>query len=373
MATSKEAALTTVQKEASPFDVPQNNVVLPREVNIPGTSTGNSITNLGGVNGIYLDGSQGIYAGSKDFATAPFSVDFQGNVVANNLTLTGVISTGGAASDINSHATTVDGGKITGATITSSQIAGSTITGSNISGSTITGSNIAASTITATNLSVSTLSAITANLGTVTAGSITGVTITGGTLQTSTTGKRIVVDGVTNNEVAIYDSANVKNGTISGHTAASVHFLDLVCPATNGVVSISATDSTGAVAITTGSGSALSLSNTGTVSITGNTAVTGTFSATGAKSFDIEHPTREGYRLRYAALEGPEVLVVCRGKGEVIYPQHFTDVSEPNTDQVIADKETGNWIATAIRKGFSDYINEYQGSSPDDYPIRETL
>jgi len=32
------------------------------------------------------------------------------------------------------------------------------------------------------------------------------------------------------------------------------------------------------------------------------------------KSFDIKHPTKEGYRLRYACVEGPEVAIYHRGR-----------------------------------------------------------
>ena len=40
---------------------------------------------------------------------------------------------------------------------------------------------------------------------------------------------------------------------------------------------------------------------------------TGVFTAT-AKSFDIEHPTKENMRLRYGSLEGPENGVYVRGR-----------------------------------------------------------
>ena len=52
----------------------------------------------------------------------------------------------------------------------------------------------------------------------------------------------------------------------------------------------------------------------------------GNLSAT-TKSFDIEHPTKEGMRLRYGVLEGPENGVYVRGrtKGSVIQlPDHWT-------------------------------------------------
>jgi len=45
----------------------------------------------------------------------------------------------------------------------------------------------------------------------------------------------------------------------------------------------------------------------------GNLHVTGTLSA-GNKLFDIEHPTKEGMRLRHGSLEGPENGVYVRGK-----------------------------------------------------------
>lgn len=58
--------------------------------------------------------------------------------------------------------------------------------------------------------------------------------------------------------------------------------------------------------------------------ITGNLNVTGACTISGLltapivsapfKHFDIPHPTREGYRLRYTCLEGPENGVYVRGK-----------------------------------------------------------
>ena len=49
-----------------------------------------------------------------------------------------------------------------------------------------------------------------------------------------------------------------------------------------------------------------------TITSTGANLV-GTFTAT-SKSFDIEHPTKEGMRLRYGSLEGPENGVYVRGR-----------------------------------------------------------
>jgi hypothetical protein len=59
----------------------------------------------------------------------------------------------------------------------------------------------------------------------------------------------------------------------------------------------------------------------------------GNLSAT-TKSFDIEHPTKEGMRLRYGVLEGPENGVYVRGrtKGSVIQlPDHWTGLVHEDT------------------------------------------
>jgi hypothetical protein len=65
---------------------------------------------------------------------------------------------------------------------------------------------------------------------------------------------------------------------------------------------------------------------TGGVGISGNLNIGGSFSAV-TKSFDIEHPTLAGMRLRYASLEGPENGVYVRGRvqGTVIeLPDYWT-------------------------------------------------
>ena len=69
-----------------------------------------------------------------------------------------------------------------------------------------------------------------------------------------------------------------------------------------------------------------------TTSSTGVT-VTGTLSAT-AKSFDIEHPTEEGKRLKHGSLEGPEHGVYIRGRleGDVIeLPDYWLGLVDEDT------------------------------------------
>ena len=61
--------------------------------------------------------------------------------------------------------------------------------------------------------------------------------------------------------------------------------------------------------------------------------VNGSFAAT-TKSFDIEHPTKEGMRLHHGVLEGPEHAVYVRGKtkGSVIQlPDYWTGLVHEDT------------------------------------------
>jgi hypothetical protein len=63
-----------------------------------------------------------------------------------------------------------------------------------------------------------------------------------------------------------------------------------------------------------------------TLFVSGSTNISGTLTAT-AKSFDIAHPTRDGMRLRYGSLEGPENGVYVRGVATsniIELPEHWT-------------------------------------------------
>lgn len=77
---------------------------------------------------------------------------------------------------------------------------------------------------------------------------------------------------------------------------------------------------------------------TGVVGITGATSVTGLLSATAVnsviKAFDIKHPTKEGKRLRYSCLEGPEAGVYVRGKtseGIIPLPDYWSGLVDEKT------------------------------------------
>lgn len=69
------------------------------------------------------------------------------------------------------------------------------------------------------------------------------------------------------------------------------------------------------------------------LNLTGDTTIDGTFAAT-SKSFDIPHPTKEGFRLRYGVLEGPEHAVYHRGKTKtniITLPDYWGDLVDENT------------------------------------------
>ena len=75
---------------------------------------------------------------------------------------------------------------------------------------------------------------------------------------------------------------------------------------------------------------------TGNTTTSGNTTINGSLSAT-TKSFDIVHPTREGYRITYGCLEGPEHAVYHRGKTKsdiIELPEYWLGLVDVDTTTV---------------------------------------
>jgi hypothetical protein len=177
---------------------------------------------------------------------------------------------------------------------------------------------------------------------TISGGEIDGAEITGGVFKTSASGQRIEI---ASNQMSIYDGDGTERQRIGG---ASQAFWDQ-----NG-------DFAGQVYSLYNSSWGISvLYLDSVVDITDDLIVEGVLQCEsdlivlGDKEFNIPHPTKEGKRLVYSAIESPEVLVMCRGKKGEDLPQHFIDVSEPDTLDIITGVD-GNWIATAVRKGFKD-------------------
>jgi hypothetical protein len=203
--------------------------------------------------------------------------------------------------------------------------------------------------------------------GNITSGStITGAIINGGTLQTAQSGQRVIISastlgGFAGNSIN-FAVDNTVVGTLYGN-ASSI----LLTDNPSGAGDFFHLNPTGGGAEVTGSLYATVSAGTAVVTLSGNnTAVTGNFTVSGTKAFDTEHPTKDGMRLQYIAVESPEVLVLCRGTGvfkKEQIPDHFTAISEPNTLQVIQgiDPLTGgvNWVATAVRLGYNEHQPEY--------------
>lgn len=78
------------------------------------------------------------------------------------------------------------------------------------------------------------------------------------------------------------------------------------------------------------SGSDAELNN---ITSSGDVSINGTLTAR-VKSFDIVHPTQEGKRLIYGALEGPEHAVYVRGESQtnsVTLPEEWIGLVDENT------------------------------------------
>ena len=135
-------------------------------------------------------------------------------------------------------------------------------------------------------------------------------------------------------------------------------------------------------------------------------SVQGTINVQGWKGFDIKHPTKENYRLRYVCLEGPEGGVYHRGRlkesNVINLPDYWKDlvhedsitvqlqpigsnqnlvIQEFNNEFiVIAEDSTNTDLITDLstidcfyhvygeRKDGESLIPEYKGNSPEDYP-----
>ena len=117
------------------------------------------------------------------------------------------------------------------------------------------------------------------------------------------------------------------------------------------------------------------------------------------KAFDIQHPSKEGYRLRYICLEGPEAEVYLRGKLEDqsvielpdywkhlvdtdtigvsltpygVYQELFVDKIEWGQRIIVRNNSGGpircSYVVYGQRKDVARNISEYEGTSAKDYP-----
>lgn len=151
-----------IEKEINPYkDQDVDNLELPVNENgrFGNTNLGNlREVQIGAGNTVFRGDKSGIWLGSSKFATAPFSVDMDGNVIASSIVLSGYTT----SSDVTT-----------------------------IIGDTVTTSYVNALSITA---------------GSVAAEDITGTTITGKTVRTASSGQRVQMSGSTN-DLRVYDSS----------------------------------------------------------------------------------------------------------------------------------------------------------------------
>ena len=118
----------------------------------------------------------------------------------------------------------------------------------------------------------------------------------------------------------------------------------------------------------------------------------------GAKPFDMPHPSKEGYRLRYVCVEGPENGVYFRGrvvnKNVINLPEYWKDLVDYTTisvqlqpigahQNVIVKRVEPTQIHLQAQGGMpincyyhvfgerqdiERLVEEYEGTSPADYP-----
>ena len=133
---------------------------------------------------------------------------------------------------------------------------------------------------------------------------------------------------------------------------------------------------------------------------TGGATLSSRFSSADArpKPFDIKHPQRDGYRLRYACVEGPEVGVYHRGRVKnekvIVLPSYWKDfvyidsisvqlqpigahqdviVKRWDDEKIYLQSRGGMPIdcfyhVYAERNDINPLITEYEGESHRDYP-----
>jgi hypothetical protein len=166
--------------------------------------------------------------------------------------------------------------------------------------------------------------------------------------------------------INVFDTNNIKstgltvNGitVLSGNSSASIltvtgetgTFVEVVDDPTSNVL-WGISGATGAVFnVNTDSINAyVDFNYTGNTTTSGNTIISGSLSAT-TKSFDIAHPTKEGYRITYGCLEGPEHAVYHRGRTNsniIELPEYWSGLVDVNTTTVQLTpngKYTPHWV-----------------------------
>ena len=214
--------------DVSPLDTSSGEVARENLSNTFPPSTTDGIFNniqVGVGSYVFHVSEDGLWLGAEKFEDAPFSVAMDGTTtMGGGGSIEGALYKGQAANDVNTHATTISGRKITTGTITADQLAvGSVVaskiaTGAIISEKILAGEikavNIAAGVISSTHIAASAITGVQLANGSVSDVKIANATITGGKIASATiTGANI--------SSATISNSNIVNSTITGAKIAS--------------------------------------------------------------------------------------------------------------------------------------------------------
>ena len=131
----------------------------------------------------------------------------------------------------------------------------------------------------------------------------------------------------------------LNNPTSSGYGSIELSgdaggFLDIKTPSSDDYDLRLISTGTGGTIQTSGNGDLAINVGTGDVNVTASDfVISGALAAT-TKSFDIEHPTKEGMRLHHGSLEGPEHGVYIRGRlegNEIDLPEYWLGLVDEDT------------------------------------------
>ena len=207
---------------------------------------------------------EGMWLGAEKFENAPFRATMDGVVTIGGYSIDAFLKDGEAASDINTHTTTINGSQITTGTITADKI------------------------------TVSELSSLSANLGTINSGTINTVTVNGSTVNSTTINGSVIntttlnggtINSATLNSVAI-NSSTLSSNTITGNTISG----NTISGGTISGTTVSASTISG----NTISGGTISGTTLSGSTVSGNTISGGTVSGTTISGSVIIVPNESG-------------------------------------------------------------------------------
>lgn len=163
------------------------------------------------------------------------------------------------------------------------------------------------------------------------------LTTTAATNVTLPTSGTLAVNNQTMNIGTTAVAINRASASLALTGITSIDGSAVTLTATSGALGLVATGAN-LVSITTNGTERVRVNSSGNVGINTtnpgyNLEVAGSFAAT-TKSFVIDHPTKEGYKLRYGSLEGPENGIYVRGQSKdfvIELPDYWTKLIDPDS------------------------------------------